>query len=98
MAYKLRVYCDVDWIPAGTGQAFNAAANIPGMGAGLSPGEMGCAQTYRLQQGEPVQAVNPAQPTAAEFHTAVTQAATDLNTQMTAALVAYFQGWNSGLP
>jgi hypothetical protein len=97
-AYKIRVYLDVDYVGAGTGQAYNAAANNPGMGSGLAAGETGIAQSKRYQQGEQVQAVNPAIPTQAEFRTALTQAATDLGLQLTAAEVATLQGWALGNP
>jgi hypothetical protein len=92
--YRIRVYLDVDFVGQGAGGSlvYNAAANNPGLGS------VGVAQTLRLQQAEPVLAANPSAPTAAEFHTAVTQGATDLNTQINAALVATFQGWASGQP
>jgi hypothetical protein len=97
-AFKIRVYMDVDYVGAGTGQAFNAAANHPGLGSGLTAGETAMAQSRRYQQAEQVQAVNPAIPTQTEFRTAITQAATDLGLQLTTAEIATLQGWALGNP
>lgn len=93
-AYRIRFYVDFDFVGQGVGGAgvFNAAANNPGLGT------VGSAQTLRLQQMEPVLAAIPAVPTSTEFKTALTQGATDLGTQITAAVLATLQGWASGQP
>ena len=93
-AYNIRFYVDIGWVGQGQGgvAVFNAAANWPGLGTANS------AQALRLQQLEPVIAANPSAPTATEFHTALTQGATDLNAQITAAVLATIQNWASGQP
>jgi hypothetical protein len=94
MAVRLRVYLDIDWVGDGMGPSglYIAAANNPMLGS------VGNAQTLRLQQGEPVQAVLPDTPTATEIHDAVLLAAADLNVQIDATVVAQIDGWATGNP
>lgn len=101
MAYRIEVSVRVGWVPDGAGGAAlgQSQANVPGTGSGLNPATIFNAQVLQGIQAEGVAAVNPDAPTATEFRTAMTLAATDLNTNFfTAANVATMQGWATGLP
>jgi hypothetical protein len=95
----IRVYADFSTMPIGTGGVGivpgGGYANEPGMGASLGPAPGENAQTLRLQQKEAtVQASGTI--TEAELATALTSAATDLASQLTAAIVAQINGWSTG--
>ena len=92
MAYRLRLIAWFDWVPDGAGGA--ALGQLQGQNPGL--GTVGVAQSRRYQQMEAVPGLDA--PTAANFSTALTNGATDLNTQITAAELAILQGWATGLP
>jgi len=99
MAYRLRLYCDFDWVGDGTGSAGLGLlqSNNPGTGGstvGGIAGAAGCAQTLRLQQAEQIPGGDS--PTAGNFSTALTNGATDLNAQITAAILAQMQAWSTG--
>ena len=100
MAYGVRVYADILWLPEGAGGAgiVVLAANSPGYGAGGTPGIMSNAQTLRFQQAEMVVPATFDVPSAAEIGTALTAAATDIQTQLTTAIVAQIQAWRTGGP
>ena len=107
MAYRIRVYADVDWVPDGSGMATlgQNQSNDPGVGSALGAGAVGNAQTLRLQVAESVPGGDS--PTSGNFNTAFTNAATDLGTLMTTAgaysggtatPLSIAQGWSTGLP
>ena len=95
MAYRIRVTLDLDWVPDGTGSTFlgQNQANNPGYGSALNAGPAGAAQTLELMVSEIVAGGDTL--TQGNLNTAVTQAATDLNT-LTATAGAW--GGNSGTP
>jgi hypothetical protein len=104
MAYKVRVYVDVDWVGEGSGGAGLAGStssvgmsNYPSQGIANYPIAVGNAQTMRFQDQEPVGGTLDA-PTAANIGAAITAAATDIQTQITAAVLAQIQGWATGGP
>lgn len=101
MAYVVEVLVRIGWVGDGMGGAGlgQSQANVGGMSAGLTPGPIFNAQVLQFLQREGVAAVNPDAPTQTEFRTAMTLAATDINSNdITAANVATMQGWASGLP
>ena len=101
MAVIVRVYADICHVPngvSGPGMSFAPIANLPGYGGSVVGGVGGSqpnAQTLRFQQQELVPGTMDA-PTAANIGTALTTAATDLQAQLTAAVVAQIQGWATG--
>lgn len=100
MAWAIQMTLDIGWIGEGSGGASFVArpqANIAGYGSTPYPGVSFNAQTIRFQQAEQV-IPTASPPTQANFQSAVTSAATDLNSQLTAAVVAVLQGWASGNP
>ncbi len=96
MAYRLRVYCDFDWVGDGMGGAGLGLleSNNPGTGGGGYSGVAGNAQTLRLQQAE--QVLGGDSPTGANFQTALNNSAIDLYAQITAAILAQMQAWSTG--
>jgi hypothetical protein len=100
MAYMIRVYCDVCWLPEGSGGAALGilAANNPGYGAGGTPGTMPNAQTMRFQQAEQVLPATFDVPTAAEISVAIEAAAEDIEAQITTPIIAQIQAWATGGP
>jgi hypothetical protein len=107
LAYRLRVYCDFDWVPDGAAGAAlgQSQANNPGFAAALNPGAVGNAQTLRLQVAESVPGGDS--PTGANFNTALSSAATDLGTLLTTAgafsggaatPLTLIQAWSTGGP
>jgi hypothetical protein len=102
MAIIVRCYVDIDYVGEGASSALLgiAAANDPGIGPSLLAGARGNAQTLRIQQAEQV-SPTATPPTSANIQAAITAAAVDLNSQLTAngsALITQIQGWYSGLP
>lgn len=95
MAYRIRVTLDLDWVPDGGGGATMGQnqSNNPGYGSALGFGTVGAAQTLELMVSESVAGGDTL--TQANLNTAVTQAATDLNT-----LTATAGAWagNPGTP
>jgi hypothetical protein len=104
MAWGLRAYTDLYWLPEGTGGVTlvpsGGQANIPGTGpGGLNSGPGPNAQTLRLQQAETIIGVQGTPPTAGNITSALTQLATDLGSQATvAAVLAQIQNWQLGQP
>jgi hypothetical protein len=102
LAYVIEIVTRVGWVPDGAGGAAIVGApqaNVPGEGASRGPRPVFNAQVLQDIQAEGVIAANPDAPTAAEFKTAMTKAATDTNTNFfTAANVATLQGYASGNP
>jgi hypothetical protein len=96
--YRVRVYADIDWVPRGLGGVLLAQnqANLPGYGTGATPGPGGDAQTMRFQAAEMVPNAIATPPTAANVGTAITSAATDIQGQITAAILGVIQGWATG--
>jgi hypothetical protein len=96
--YMVRVYADVCLLPRGTAgpglQQNNA--NIAGYGSTQGPGSAPMGQTMRFQQDEIVPNAIATPPTAANFGTALTSAATDIQGQITTAILATIQGWATG--
>ena len=99
--YVVEVLVRIGWVGDGMGGAGlgQSQANVGGMSAGLTPGPIFNAQVLQGLQREGVAAVNPDAPTQTEFRTAMTLAATDLNTNfLTTANVSTLQGYASGNP
>lgn len=101
--YRIRVYADIDWVPAGAGGAAlgQSQSQDPGYGQAANPGAVGVAQTRRYQAAESVPGGNA--PTLANILTALQSIATDLagatgTPIITAAELAIIQGWASGNP
>lgn len=107
MAYGLRVTVQYGWIPDGAGGAAlgQRQADWPGVGAaGASPGPIFTAQTAQDYVFEMVPGGDS--PSSSNFNTALSQAATDLQTQLTTVndvpgftsgtLLAQIQAWSSG--
>lgn len=107
MPYIVDVTVDYRWVGPGMGSVLMgvAQANDPGFGATGTPGSRGNAQTARDQVSETVP--GGASPSAANFGTAMTQAATDLQTRLSTAglnaftgqsgtLLSVIQGWATG--
>ena len=101
MSVMVRLYVDICRLPGGTGgAAFSGApiSNTPGYGGspvGGGPGTVPNGQTIRLQQSELVPGTID-QPTAANIGTAITTAATDLQAQITTAMIAAIDNWRLG--
>jgi hypothetical protein len=99
MAYKIRVYCDIDWVPDGAGGAVLGVqqANSPGFTNLGNAGPVGNAQTLRLQDGEMVPGGDS--PSQANFQTAFNAAATSLGALLSAnasAVLTQVQNWKTG--
>lgn len=99
MAYMVRTYVDVCWVGEGMGPAGLGTnmSNSPGYGASATPGQMPNAQTMRFQAAEMVPGTFDA-PTAANIGTAITSTATDIQGQITAAIIAQIDAWATGGP
>jgi hypothetical protein len=102
MAWMLRGYVDVCWVPEGTGgtavMPTGGLANEPGYGAAMAAGAMPTGQTLRVQVAEPITGLNGAgSPTSANVTAAATQLGTDVGTFLTNNLTT-IQGWGTGLP
>ena len=101
MSVMVRVYADICRLPGGTGgAAFSGApiANTPGYNGspvGGGPGTVPNGQTIRLQVAELVPGTID-QPTAANIGTALTSAATDLQAQITTAVITQIDNWRLG--
>lgn len=109
--YQVRTYVDVSICPRGVGGAGlspsgnpasaptgvgYAQANIPGFGTAGNPGQSNMAQTMRFQAAEMVPNAIATAPTAANIGTAISSTATDIQGQITAAILAKIQGWATG--
>jgi hypothetical protein len=97
--YDVRVYVDVNLIPRGVAGTLLAQnnSNIGAMGPGAGTAAPGPAmQTMRFQMREMVQNAIATPPTAANIGAAITQAATDIQAQITAPVLATIQGWPTG--
>jgi hypothetical protein len=96
--YRVRAYVDVDWVPRGLGgmDLTQNQANLPGYGTGATPGPGGVAQTMRFQAAEMVPNALTVAPTAANIGTAISSTATDIQGQITAAILGVIQGWATG--
>ena len=107
MAWMLRGYVDVAWVPEGTGgitvMPVGGLGNEPAFAASLAAGPAPNAQTIRFQVAEPVTGSLLAGTTSGTLSTnlgtAASQLGTDLTTflQNTANLAVIF-GWASGSP
>jgi hypothetical protein len=105
MAWALRAYVDVGWIPEGTGSAtvgpIGGEGNQPGFGANANAGPLMNAQTLRIQISEMVGGLGSQSSSALStaLGTAAAQLGTDLTTllQNTATLATIF-GWATGNP
>ena len=108
MAYKVRVTLDIDFVPNGAGGAGvgQQQSNNPGFGASQVPGTAGVSQTLEMMIAEAVPGGDS--PSAANFNTAITLAATDLETMLVTAgsvpgftagtPLALIQAWATGNP
>jgi hypothetical protein len=109
--YKVTTYVDVSIVPRGlggsglspsgnpTGQSAGVGytqANVPGFGASGTPGQSGFAQTRRFEAAEMVPNAIATPPTAANIGTAISSTATDIQGQITAAILAQIQNWATG--
>jgi hypothetical protein len=97
--YMVRVYADICLVPRGVGgpgiqQPQSNIGAYDGITQGEGPAPHG--QTLRLQQCEMVPNAIATPPTAANFGTALTSAATDLQAQITAAVLTQIQNWATG--
>ncbi len=105
MAVKVRVYVDFDQVGEGAGTVLGGGqsqANNPGFGQASGPGSVGIAQTLRMQAGEQVLGTSGAL-TLAQIQTAMVAIANDLagasgTPQITAAILAQINAWNTGSP
>lgn len=86
-------------VPTGypTGIGFSQA-NVPGFGATGTPGIAPMGQTQRFQAAELVPNALATPPTAANIGTAISSTATDIQGQITAAILAQIQAWATGGP
>lgn len=96
--YHVRVYADVNYLgrtqrPAGI--QVNVS-NVGGYGPGQIAGDAPTGQTMRFQQVEMVPNAVATPPTAANIGTALSTAATDIQAQITAAVLAQIQNWANG--
>lgn len=108
MAYRLRAYVDLDWVPEGAGGAafWIQASNNPGFGAAEGPGPVGNAQTKRVQVAEQIVGTAASPPTSTTVTNALTQLATDLGTIINTnidpnygtTILTAMQGWATGKP
>lgn len=107
MAYVIRAYLDICWVPEGSGMATlgQNQSNNPGIGASGTAGIAPNAQTLRLQDDEAVPGGSA--PSSANFNTALIAMATSFGTQITTAgayggnaatPLAIAQGWATGNP
>jgi|SRR5215472_1560195 len=109
--YEVRTYVDVFIVPRGVGGAGlspsgnpanaptgtgYAQANVPGFGATGTPGISPMAQTMRFEAAEMVPNAIATPPTAANIGTAISSTATDIQGQITAAILARIQNWATG--
>jgi hypothetical protein len=96
--YETRVYVDISLLPRGTGGTLLAQnnSNIGGVGPTQTAGAGPFAQTMRFQQRELVPNAEQTPPTAANFTTAITSAANDIGSQITASVLATIQNWATG--
>lgn len=102
MAWMIRGYVDVCWVPEGTGgvtlMPTGGLGNEPGYGPGQGAGPVPNAQTMRFQQGEAIVGVSGSPPNSTAIGNALTSMATDTNSQITAAIVTAIQNWQTGSP
>ncbi len=109
MAYRVRLVVMYEYVPDGTGFALlgQQQADQPGYGAAGTPGPVGAAQAASDIVGEFVPGGDS--PTAANFQTALNNAAADAYTRLTTAgdvpgfagsvtLLSIVQGWSTGNP
>ena len=98
--YSVRVYVDVNYVPRGTAgtNLLQNQSNIPGFAAGATPGNAPAAQTRRFQQNEMVLNAIATPPSAANIGAAMTQAATDIQAQLTGPVMAQIVAWATGGP
>ncbi len=107
MAYRIDVRLRVSWVPDGAGSAFlgQNQSNQPGTGASLAASTIAVGDSLDLFQGETVPGGDS--PSAGNFTTALTNAATDLGTQLSTAgawagnpgtPLAIIQSWSTGGP
>lgn len=89
MAYRVRAYVWFDWVPDGTGftQLGQQQSDNPGTGSAQAASTVGAAQTLSLYQAETVPGGDS--PTQANFNTALTNLASDIETQMGTGGAAY---------
>ena len=105
MAWMLRGYVDVAWVPEGTGgvtvMPVGGLGNEPGYGAAMAAGPAPNAQTIRFQVSEPVTGITgiSSGTLSTNLGTAAAQLGTDLTTflQQSANLAAIL-GWATGGP
>lgn len=107
MAYIVMMELKLAWVGDGQGSALlgQYQSNQPGFGPAQGPGQIASAQMLSLIQAESVPGGDS--PTQANFNTAISNAASDLETQMgtvgawggnNQTPLAIAQGWSSGLP
>src|SRR5215469_14192878 len=75
-----------------TGYGYSES-NVPGFGTTGTPGILPMAQTKRFQAAEMVPNAIGTAPTAANIGTAISSAATDIQGQITTAVLAQIVGW-----
>ena len=105
MAWMLRGYVDVCWVPEGTGgvtvMPVGGLGNEPGYGAALAAGPTVNAQTMRFQVAEPITGTTGtppySNPTSGNLTAAATQLGTDLGTFLTNNITT-IQNWQGGSP
>jgi hypothetical protein len=101
MSYRVEVTVDISYVGrgrGGTGMVPSPMGNVAGVGGvpvGGGPGTYSNSQTMRRIAAEIVPGTFDA-PTAANIGTAISTAATDIQAQITAAVLAQIQGWATG--
>lgn len=100
----IRVTIDICQVGAGVGavMAGQSQANNPGFGGSAGPGEVGNAQTMRLQDAVQVPGT-AGSVSLANINTALTQAVADFAASsgtvlITTPILATINGWQSGNP
>ena len=105
MAWMLRGYVDVCWVPEGTGGVTlmppGGLGNEPGYGSAMAAGPAPNAETIRFQVSEPVTGVTgiTSGTLSTNLGTAAAQMGTDLTTFLqNAANLAQILAWQTGGP
>jgi hypothetical protein len=96
--YQVRVYANVSMLPRGTagpGMQQNNA-DLGGYGTTATAGPAPMAQTMRFVADEIVPNAIATAPTAANIQTAIASCGTDIQNQITTAVLGVIQGWATG--
>jgi hypothetical protein len=96
--YSCRVYVDVSLTPRGTGGTLlqQANSNIGGYTPSDTPGNAPFAQSMRFLSDAQVANVSTVAPTAAQIAAAINTAAANIQTKLTAPVLASIGNWALG--